>query len=237
MPFDQLKRHDFIALLAGAAILSCALCVTATAKDAKVGGVLLKLPPPPGYCELDPSEPSDLRLFSILEGAFKNSGNRLLAISADCTELNDWRARKRKFLDNFAQYQTVIALENLEYQANGAELINTVCKELRAQGEKIVTGMEKDVQARYEEVLKDVKVNETRFIGVLGEEPTICYAAVVERVVADGMEKTIVTVWATTIVGGKMVYVYQFAPHVSGNSITDVFALVKAQTVRFKAAN
>src|SRR5262245_33787725 len=84
MPFDQLKRRDFIALLAGAAVLSCALCVTATAKDAKVGGVLLKLPPPPGYCELDPSEPSDLRLFSILEGAFKNSGNRLLAISADC---------------------------------------------------------------------------------------------------------------------------------------------------------
>ena len=128
-------------------------------------------------------------------------------------------------------------VRKLGLPGNAAELINTVCKELRAQGEKIVTGVEQDVRTRYEEVLKNVKLNETRFIGVLGEEPTICYAAVVERVVADGMEKTIVTVWVTTIVGGKMVYVYQFAPHVSGDSITDVFALVKAQTVRFKAAN
>jgi hypothetical protein len=224
-------------LLGGVAVLSFALCVTAAAKDAKVGGVLLKLPAPPGYCELDPSERSDLRLFSLLEGMFKNSGNRLLAISADCTQLEDWRAGNRKFLDNFAQYQTRIALENSDYTRNGAESIRAICKEMQEQGEKITTGIEQDVRARYEEILKNLKLNETRFIGVLGEEPTICYAAVVTRIAADGAEKTQTTVWATTIVGGKIVYLYLFAPHVTDNSIADVFALVKAQTVRLKAAN
>jgi hypothetical protein len=237
MQFDQSKRRDFIALLGGAAVLSFALCIAATAKDAKVGGVLLKLPPPPGYCELDPSERSDLRLLSMLEGVFRSSGNRLLVVSADCTQLDDWRAGNRKFLDNLAQYQTRIALENSDYSTNGAETIRTVCNETRREGEKMIAGIEPDVRARYEEVLKNVKLNETRFIGVLGEEPTICYAALVTRIAADGAEKTQIIVWATTIVGGKIVYLYLFAPDVGGNSIADVFVQVKAQTARFKAAN
>jgi hypothetical protein len=108
---------------------------------------------------------------------------------------------------------------------------------MRAQGEKMVTAMGQDARTRYEEVLKNVKLNETRFIGVLGEEPTICYAALVERLVVDDAEKTQVTVFATAVVGGKIVYFYLYAPHVSGNSIVDVFELVKAQMVRFKAAN
>ena len=39
-------------------------------------------------------------------------GNRLLAFSADCAQLADWRTGKRELLDNIAQYQTLIAWEN-----------------------------------------------------------------------------------------------------------------------------
>jgi len=59
MQFDQSKRRDFIALLGGAAVVSFALCIIATAKDAKVGGVFLKLPPPPDIASwIHPNAPT-----------------------------------------------------------------------------------------------------------------------------------------------------------------------------------
>jgi hypothetical protein len=237
MQFNQFKVRDFIALLERAAVLSLALCLTASAKDAKIGDVLLKLPPPPGYCEVDPSRPSDLLFSAVMERSLKNTGNRLIALSADCTQLKDWRAGKRKLLDNLAQYQTKIDYESLHYGADAAEFIKGVCDLLRAEGEKLLTGMEPDMRARWKEILKNVKVNETRFIGVLGEEPGTCYMAVLQRAAIDGRDKTQIAVGATTIVGGKLVYLYLWAPHVSANSIVDLFALTKAQVVRLKAAN
>jgi hypothetical protein len=52
-----------------------------------------------------------------------------------------------------------------------------------------------------------------------------------------GAEKTQVTVFATTILKGKIVYFYMFAPYESGSTVTDTLALEKAQMIKVKAAN
>jgi hypothetical protein len=216
-----------------------ALYVAAFAKDAQVGGATLRLPPPAGYCEMDRATgPSDVKMMDAVDGMLKPTGNRLLAISADCTQLNDWRTGKRKLLDNLAQYQALVATESSDQSANAADVIKTACAEMRTQGEKIVSDMEPDVRARADRVLKTVKVNEMRFLGVIAEEPTICYAAMLQKFKAEtGAEKTQVTVFATTILKGKIVYFYMFAPYESGSTVTDTLALQKAQMIKVKAAN
>jgi hypothetical protein len=220
-------------------VLPFALCVAAFAKDASVGTVSLKLPPPPDYCEMDrASGPSDVKMMDAVEGMLKPTGNRLLAISADCTQLSDWRGGKRKLLDNLAQYQSLVSTEGSDLSTTAAEVVKTACAEMRAQGEKLVSDIEPDVRARADRVLKTVKVNEMRFLGVIAEEPTICYAAILQKFKAEtGVEKTQVTVFATTVLKGKIVYFYFFAPYESGATVTDMLALEKAQMVKVKAAN
>jgi len=215
------------------------LCAAAFAKDTRVGNVSLQLPPPQGYCEMDRATgPSDVKMMDAVDGMLKPTGNRLLAISADCTQLNDWRAGKRKLLDNLAQYQALVATESSDQSAQAADVIKQACAEMRAQGEKMVTDMEPDVRARADQVLKTVKVNEMRFLGVIAEEPTICYAAMLQKFKAEtGAEKTQATVFATTVLKGKIVYFYLFVLSESGSTVTDALALDKAQMAKVKAAN
>jgi hypothetical protein len=220
--------------------LSFVLCCGATiAKDANVGDVALKLPLPPGYCELDRSSGrSDTKMIDVVEGMLKPSGNRLLALGADCEQLRDWRTGKRKLLDNLAQYQTLVGAENASLQATAAEVIKRSCEQMRAQGEKIAADELPRVQARAEEVIKMVKVNGQSFLGVIAEEPAVCYAAILQKFKTEsGDEKNQVTVFAATVVAGKLVYFYLFAPYVSGSTVTDLLVQQKAQMVRLRAAN
>jgi hypothetical protein len=54
-----------------------------------VGGIALNLPPPTGYCELSEADPGDAHMLSALGSILGTGGNRLLAVSADCRQLDD----------------------------------------------------------------------------------------------------------------------------------------------------
>ena len=211
---------------------------SAVAKDAQVGIASLSLPPPTDYCELDATQASDERTLKAVEGMLAPTNNRLLVMSADCTQLADWRTGKRRLLDNFAQYQTLIPWENGPLPKAPEAVIKDACNQMRTQGEQLVTDMAPDVKARAEQVLKTVKVNEMKFLGVVGEEPTVCYAAMLQKLHTEiGTDKTQVTVFATTVVKSKLVYFYLFAPYVSGDSVTDLLAQQQAHVQRLRSAN
>jgi hypothetical protein len=210
----------------------------ALAGDVNVGGVALKLPPPSNYCDLDTTNPSDSRLLGAINGMLNGSGNRLLAGSADCTELSDWRTGKRKLLDNLAQYQTLISQENVDLSATGADIVKTACAEMRTQGEQTLAAMAPDIKTRAETVMKAIEINEQRFLGVVEEEPGICYAALLQKFKAEtGDDKTQVTVFATTILGSKLVYIYLFAPYRDGAAVADLLAQQKKLTADLQALN
>jgi len=216
----------------------CLVAGAAMAKDAKVGTTTLTLPPPTDYCELDAAQPSDARMVTAVEGMLAPTGNRLLAISADCTQLADWRTGKRPLLDNMAQYQTLVAWENGPLPAAPEATIKEACNHMHAQGEQLVANMTPDIKARAEQVLKTVQVNEMKFLGVVGEEPRVCYAAMLQKFRTEvGTEKTQVTVFATTVVRSKLVYFYLFAPYVSGDTVTVMLAQQQAHVRRLHGAN
>lgn len=91
---------------------------TALAADTTIGGVSISLPTPSGFCEASPDHPSDKRMLTGVSAAVEKSGNKLLGLSIDCQQLTDWRATRRKLLDDFTQYQTPIAtMDKLASQA------------------------------------------------------------------------------------------------------------------------
>lgn len=223
---------------ATALFVFCLFSSAVAAKEANVGPASLNLTPPQGYCEMDAAQPSDARMLTAINGMLGNTANRLLVASAECNQLKDWRTGKRQLLDNTAQYQTMISLENAPLPATPEAMIKDTCNQLRAQGEQMVANATSDAKTRAEKVLKTIKVNESKFMGVVGEDPLACYAAVLQEFTTEtGAEKTQVIVFATTVLKGKIIYYYLYAPYVSGDSVTQMLAEQRVNVTKLQAAN
>jgi hypothetical protein len=220
-----------------AAVLLCALALAAAAKPVTVGKVEMNLLPPQGFCEMEAEQPSDARMLKMLDDMLSPSGNRLLGMSADCTQLTDWRTLKKPLLDDMAQFQIASRLENVEEPAP-QEAVLQACDEMRTQGERMVTDMVPDLKLRTEQVMKKVQVNDMQFMGVVGQDALACYAAVLQKFKTEtGGEKTQVNLFATTIIKGKLIYYYLMTPYVSSSTVTELLDRHKVNVEKLHEAN
>jgi len=219
-------------------LLASLLGLPCLAKDAKVGQTSVTLTAPSGQCELDPGQPSDARMLQITESTLAGVGNRLLGFYADCKQLNDWRTGKRALLEDFAQYQTAIAAMDAPAPAAPAEAIKQLCSQQREASEKVVTGIATDMKARIEEAVRGVQLNQVRSLGVVAEDANACYAALVQRFKAEtGKDVTIMALFATTFVQGKLVLYYLYSPYRSAQTMTALLAKQKLNVAALLAAN
>jgi len=207
----------------------------AIAGSATLGDVTVNLPPPMGFCELsEENSASDRKMITTLSGLLEKSGNKMLAMSADCRQLAEWRASKRQLLDDYAQYQTAIA----GIDQPPAETIQQTCTTLRAEGDKILSTQTPDIKKNVEEALKKVKMNQNSFLGVLGEEPNACYAGILQQIHTQAdTDKTQVTVFAITIVKNRTIFVYRFAVFTSSEVIDAALGKLKSNVAALHAAN
>jgi hypothetical protein len=225
----MLIRLTFAALVLAAAISSV------LAGNATLGGVSVNLPVPRGFCELsESSNASDKRMITIVGDLLTKSGNKLLAMSADCRQLADWRTAKRQLLDDYAQYQTSLDL----IDKPPSETIQQTCATLRTEGNKIVSDEMPGLKARVEAALKQVKMNQTTFIGVLAEEPRACYAGLIQQIhTGAGTDKTQLSLFAVTAVKNRTIFVYRFTPHTGSDSVIRGIARLKSDVAALYAAN
>ena len=195
---------------------------SAMAAVATVEGVSINLPVPYGFCELDGSNPADKRLLDTIgELVAKQRGNQLLAMSADCRQLADWRAGRR-VLGDYGEYQVP------QLAAANEETLKETCAELRTRGGQIFSGLKDGIKARMEEAIKRMKVNEQGFAGFLGEEPTACYVALVQKLRTDeGMDITQLTLLAITMVKDKFLFVNRYAPYVNADTVGEILEKLK----------
>jgi len=205
-------------------------------KDVRIGETSVVLTAPPGQCELDANQPADRSLLQAVGVAIGT--NTLLAMYADCKQLTDWRAGKRGLLEDFAQYQVLTSTIDRPPEGQPAQALKELCGYLRDQGEKMATDMASDLKQRVEQALKDVVVNQLRFLGVVAEDGDACYGAMAQRAKAQtGKDVTIVGLSASAFVKGKLVYYYLFAPYRSGQTVNTLLAKQKLNVAAFLAAN
>jgi hypothetical protein len=222
----MLGRFAFLLLLATTS--------SAMAGQASMGDVSVNLPAPTGFCELSNANSSDKRMLTIVGDLLTQSGNKLLSMSADCQQLADWRAARRKLLDDYAQYQASLAL----IDRPPSETIQQTCDTLRTEGNKIVSQEMPDMKARVEAALKNVKMNQTTFIGVLAEEPRACYGGIVQQLHTEaGVDKTQLSLFAVTAVRNRTVFVYRFTVHKGSDSVIDTLEKLKSDVAALYAAN
>jgi hypothetical protein len=218
-----------LSIVAGVGVLG-----SAAAKDARIGTASFSLPPPTGYCELTEQQPSDARMIKIVSDLLAGR-NELLAMSADCRQLQNWRTGTQPVLDDYAQYQTLVAAKDANLSR--ADTVKRSCAQLRAEGEKMVAGGAQEVNKRLEAVLKEIKINESRLVGVLAEDADACYFALLQKMKTEaGTDKTQLIMTAVTIIKGKILYYYLYTPYRDAGTVnsaldrhkTNVAAALKA---------
>ena len=219
--------------------LACSLSVLpAVAAEVRLGEVALRLPQPPGHCEMDPVVAADARLFSSLHASLAKTGNRLLALSADCSELKDWRNGKRLVLDHLAQYQTVIALQDSDLPDPPQVLVDRYCNDMLAASEQSMPGTGPRAEDRVEGASRMVRVNEMKYLGVAAAEPLVCYAATLHKFAVENAGVFMqVTLIAATVVKNKIVICYLFAPYAGRETIANLLASQRANVRQLHRAN
>jgi hypothetical protein len=202
------------------------------AAQAKVEGVSINLPTPAGFCELSSGHPTDQRMLDTIgEALAKARGNQLLAMSADCRQLAEWRDGRR-LLGEYGQYQAP------RMASANDETFRQTCAALRSQGGRGFASLKNDAKTKMEESVRQMKVNEQRFAGFLGEEPTACYIALLQKLKAEeGPDVTQITVLAITMVRGKFLFVNRYAPYANADSIVETLAKLKLTIAALQEAN
>jgi hypothetical protein len=223
-----------LARLTFAALVLAAAASGALAAQANIGGAALTLPPPGGFCELTPSDKSDKRMIDTLTDLLAKSGNKLLAMSADCGQLSAWHTGKRQLLDDYAQYQTPIG----SMDKPPSETVAETCATLRKQGEQILANQLPDIKKRVESTLSKIKMNETSFLGVLGEEANACYAGLIQKIHTEAnTDKTQITVFAISIIKDKSVFTYRFSVYKNPQTVDASLRNIKVDIAALLAAN
>ena len=224
--------------LATACLALCLASDPGAAADVKIGEVSLRLPQPAGHCEMDPVIAADARLFAGLHASLAKTGNRLLVLSADCTELKDWRNGKRPVLDHVAEYQTVRALENGALPDPPQVLVDRYCNEMITAADNSMPGTGPGVQVRADRAAEIVRVNEMKYLGVVAAEPLVCYAATMHKFGIENVgEFTQATLIAATILKNKVVICYLFAPYAGRDTIPKLLALQRGNIRQLQRVN
>jgi hypothetical protein len=207
------------------------------AKDARIASANITLPPPKGYCELTEQEPSDAKVLNVVKTS--SSVTELLVMSADCGQLRDFRSGKRRLLDDFAQYQTPVSSKDSSFsREERSKRVGETCAELRSQGVQMLPGITEDINGRLETVSKDIKINESRFLGVLAEDADVCYFALLQKLQTEiGTQKTVAVLSAVTVVEGKYVFYYLYTVYQRPETVTATLARHKRNVEALLAAN
>jgi hypothetical protein len=210
-------------------ILACAVSRAFGGHEAMLGDVFLKLPEPPGFCQLTWAHEIESFFAARAGEQLKKAGRRLLAMYGDCSQIEEMRAYRRRFFDDAIQYQVVLA----GMEKPPAESIAQSCTTLRSHA-----NAERDLNGRLAELTATIKVDENRILGVVAEDKNACYAASLykNRIAAD-TERTQATMFAVTIVNDRSIIVAYFSVYRNPDTIKVMLEKLRASVAALIAEN
>ena len=82
-----------------------------------------------------------------------------------------------------------------------------------------------------------LRQNETLYVGVVAEEPLVCYVATLRKMDAETGDGTQLCLVASTIIKEKVVLFYLFAPYRGRETISRLLTLQRANIAQLQRAN
>jgi hypothetical protein len=198
---------------------------------AMIGDTFVKLPPPAAFCELTPRYEFDGRTVAIASAYLAGDGIKLLAMSADCNQLDEAREGKRQLLDDVAAY----LVENSAIKMPTPFSVASKCKTLRASRNSPAGT---DVDARFASAVEKIRDSDAGSIGVIAEDDNACYTATLQKYRTDaGEQRVLVTFQANTVIRTKAIIVRRQAIYQNSDTVKGVLPKFKSDVAAFVAAN
>ena len=224
-------RHLLLAALTCATWIGALSEADANFVEVTVGGQQIVLVIDRDQCVLDRDNPSDRRVYDLVERGLAGH-NELLLAAADCEQIPPWRNGLRPTLDDFTQVQVGLAYRDRDLVGRESATAQEICAALRTNGSALVDGPLAAVRERFNRITEEVRLNESKFLGVVGEDPDACYASLLQRVRTDqGADKLVLSVYAHVVVRGRLLYIYRFTEGDSATSLVRLTDLLR-QSVR-----
>lgn len=213
-----------------AALLLTSMSGSATALEAKLGETVVTLTPPSGQCESLSEYSAEER--QQREKLFSLGNIKLLGQYANCEQLAKARTEQVLFTD-YAMYTIASAAI---YAKAPAGITREICAGLRTKTQQQMNGINKmaDRYAQYA-LGDDIKLNETRLLGVLAEEPAACYYAALMKMKVGDKEVLRLSVNASVQIKDKVLFYSLHGPNTE--VLATLLAKHKANVAAFIAAN
>lgn len=187
-------------------------------RPAAIGTQPITVNAPPGACFLERATPADAEVIAAIERTI-TAANELVAVFADCTELDAWRTTRTP-LAHHGQFQTMAKMKDRSLTMPRRTFASNVCAH-NAAATSNASGMAgpeaffKKDRRRIEAEVAALALNQQRFLGVVDAADDGCYTALAQRFrtgSGSGDETTQFGIIATTLARGRIVYIYLYAP-------------------------
>lgn len=199
-----------------------------------VGTTPIRLTSPEGQCQLSDRNESEASLVNKLRGLFAGK-NQLLAVFADCGELEQFRSRTLSQFDNYAQLVTPTSAMKARVPA---DFLKEFCAAMRTKTDQDLAAIAESRKPDIERAFKNAKLDEPKLLGVLDEVPTVCYTGQLARLTTEsGVEKTQIGIIATAVIKGKLIAYQLYAPLNTNDTISDLLRKHKSNVAALIAAN
>lgn len=209
----------------------------AAAPTVDVGGRQIRLPLPDGQCLLDRSQNLDRQVLDLATRAIAGS-NEMLMHTAECNNLKNARVGKDKYLNDFAQVQVALQFKSTELKGQEAQAAKEICQSLRVEGDKIEQQVGGEIKDRVKNLQAGITVNETKSLGVLGEDATACYSGLLMKIQTNtGEHRLIMGVYAMGVVNGRLLFLYRFQAEPQAGAVDRLVELQKTAMRNTLAAN
>jgi hypothetical protein len=176
----------------------------------QIGGRQVRLVVAGGHCLLDRAYDLDRSIFDLATRALAGQ-NELLLHTADCRGLQEARDGRAPHLSDFAQAQVSLQFKSRDLTGQEAATAREVCQSVRSEGDKAGKQLALDVKERVRQLEAGIGVNETRTLGVLGEDDSACYSGILMNLrTTAGRPRLILGVYAMTVLNGRLVFLYRF---------------------------
>ena len=117
----------------------------------------------------------------------------------------------------------------MESRAHALEMasgLKEICQSLRTDGAQIEKQAGAEIKDRVKNLQAGIAVNETKALGVLGEDQNACYSGILMNVqTPTGETRLILGVYAMGVLNGRLIFLYRFAANPPAGAVDSMVQL------------
>jgi hypothetical protein len=211
----------------------------ANSVERKIGSTPAQFIVPAGQCEVSDETTFGKLMNNKAREVAAAGDSALLLFHANCDELAALKSGIPNPLLDYGQYVFPgLSKDPKLEQTYSPDFIAVVCKASRSiMQTESVSAMMKDLSADLDKVVPRLKVSEPKGLGVIFEEPGVCYTGMIARLTRDKYDLVAVGVFSMLVLKGKFITYQAYGPYRSAESVTELLEKQKKNIAALIAAN